>query len=147
MKKVLTNGIFDILHIGHIRLLQHCKSLGDHLTVLVNTDDSVMRLKGETRPINPLHERVEMLHALECVDEVLPFGMECEGDSPRFMVAELQPDIYVKGGDYKKQQLRTTPVVEAYGGEVVIFPLVEGKSTTDIIERVVGYGVVTSPNS
>jgi len=147
MKKVLTNGIFDILHIGHIRLLQYCKSLGDHLTVLVNTDASVVRLKGKTRPINPLHERVEVLNALECVDEVIPFGMECEDDSPRFMVAELKPDVYVKGGDYKKGQLRTTPVVEAYGGEVVIFPLVEEKTTTDIIERVVGYGVVTSPNS
>lgn len=142
MRKVLTNGIFDILHVGHIRLLQYCKSLGDYLTVLINTDDSVMRLKGEKRPINPLHERVEVLQALKCVDEVIPFGCAAEEDSPRFMVAQLQPDVYVKGGDYKKEQLRTTPIVEAYGGEVRVFPFVEGKSTTDIIERVVGYGVI-----
>lgn len=147
MVKVVTNGVFDILHVGHIRLLQHCKSLGDYLTVLVNTDDSAVRLKGANRPINPLHERVEVLQALECVDEVIPFGSAVEGDSPRFMVAQLQPDIYVKGGDYKKEQLRTTPYVEAYGGRVEIFPFVEEKSTTDIIERVISRGVTPIPNS
>lgn len=142
MTTVLTNGVFDILHIGHIGLFEFCKSLGDWFIVLVNTDQSARRLKGEHRPINCLDDRIAMLEAITFVDEVFCFAE----DSPLYKVDEIRPDIYVKGGDYTKEQLKTTPYVEAYGGEVVIYPFVEGKSTTDIIERVVGYAVSGDPS-
>ncbi len=132
-KIVLTNGCFDILHPGHIRYLQQAKALGDRLIVLVNSDDSVKRLKGPERPVNNLQYRMEMLAALECVDWVLSF----EGDTPKKEIDYLLPDILAKGGDYTDiTQIAGHESVIANGGEVKMLSLFEGHSTTSIIESI-----------
>ncbi|MGR9100072.1 MAG: bifunctional D-glycero-beta-D-manno-heptose-7-phosphate kinase/D-glycero-beta-D-manno-heptose 1-phosphate adenylyltransferase HldE [Gammaproteobacteria bacterium] len=132
-KIVATNGCFDILHPGHVRYLQQARQLGDRLVVLVNSDDSVKRLKGEGRPVNALAHRMEMLAALECVDWVVSF----EDDTPRDMICRLLPDILVKGGDYAAvEQIAGHDCVIENGGEVKILPFVEGHSTTGIIETI-----------
>lgn len=133
LKVVLTNGCFDILHPGHIRYLQQAKNLGDRLVVLVNTDESVQRLKGPERPINTLTYRMEMLAALECVDWVLPFAE----DTPAAVIAKLLPDILVKGGDYTDiTTIAGHDSVLANGGEVKILAFSEGHSTTALIETI-----------
>jgi rfaE bifunctional protein nucleotidyltransferase chain/domain len=134
---VLTNGCFDLLHIGHVRYLQAARQLGDLLLVAVNDDASTRALKGEGRPIVPAAERAELLASLGCVDYVLLFG---ELTAER-VVDALRPDIYVKGGDYHPAAAagRAWPeaaLVESYGGRVVVGPLVEGHSTSALIERV-----------
>lgn len=132
-KIVLTNGCFDILHPGHIRYLQQAKELGDRLVILVNSDDSVKRLKGSDRPVNDLDYRMEMLAALECVDWVIPF----ENDTPKQEIDQLLPDILVKGGDYSDiTQIAGHESVLANGGEVKLLSFIEGHSTTAIIKSI-----------
>jgi D-beta-D-heptose 7-phosphate kinase/D-beta-D-heptose 1-phosphate adenosyltransferase len=132
-KIVLTNGCFDILHPGHLRYLQQAKSLGDRLVVLVNTDDSVKRLKGEQRPINGLAQRMEMLAALECVDWVISFAE----DTPQAVIEKLLPDILVKGGDYTDiSTIAGHDSVLKNGGEVRILSFETGHSTTNIINAI-----------
>ncbi len=129
---VFTNGCFDILHVGHKRYLEEARSLGDLLVVGVNSDESVRRLKGPERPINVERDRVEMLTALDCVDYVIVF----EDDTPYDLIDRIKPAVLVKGGDYKPEEVVGKDIVEANGGEVVIIPLVEGKSTTAVIKKI-----------
>lgn len=128
MKIVFTNGCFDILHRGHIEYLQASKALGDLLVVGINSDDSVKRLKGSSRPINNQRDREFMLKSLECVDEVLIFGE----DTPRTVIELLRPNILTKGGDYKVEDVVGHDIVP----ETYIIPLKDGYSTTSIIERI-----------
>ncbi|OAI11618.1 bifunctional heptose 7-phosphate kinase/heptose 1-phosphate adenyltransferase [Methylomonas koyamae] len=132
-KIVATNGCFDILHPGHVRYLQQAKALGDRLVVLVNSDDSVKRLKGPERPVNDLAHRMEMLAALECVDWVVEFAE----DTPKQAIDQLLPDILVKGGDYTDiTSIAGHDSVLAAGGEVKILSFIEGHSTTGIIQTI-----------
>ena len=134
---VFTNGVFDILHVGHARYLAEARALGDALVVAVNTDLSVRGIKGDLRPVVPELERAEMLGWLTCVDYVVFFGTR----TPVPLIEQVKPDIYVKGGDYRIEDLPETPVVRAYGGDVQILSLIQGKSTTGIIEKIVkAYG-------
>ncbi len=128
---VFTNGCFDILHLGHARYLREARALGDALVVGVNSDGSVKRLKGAGRPLVPEADRAEMLAALEAVDYVTVF----EEDTPAALVAELVPDVIVKGGDYRPGDVAGRETVEAAGGRVVIIPLIEGRSTTGLIAK------------
>lgn len=129
---VFTNGCFDILHRGHITYLNRAKALGDLLVVGVNSDSSVRRIKGESRPINPLEDRMEVLEALSCIDHVVAF----DDDTPLELIRAIEPDVYAKGGDYTREALPETPVVEALGGVVQILPYLEERSTTNVIERI-----------
>ena len=129
---VFTNGCFDILHRGHITYLNRAKALGDVLVVGVNSDASVRRLKGDERPINPVDDRIEVLAALSCVDQVVVFDEE----TPIDVIRDLEPEVYVKGGDYTRETLPEAAVVESLGGRVVILPYVADVSTTGVIERI-----------
>jgi D-beta-D-heptose 7-phosphate kinase/D-beta-D-heptose 1-phosphate adenosyltransferase len=129
---VFTNGCFDILHRGHVAYLTQARGLGDHLIVGVNTDASVRRLKGQGRPVVEQEDRAYVLAALECVDAVTLF----DEDTPAELIAALQPDVLVKGGDYEPDRVVGRDVVEAHGGHVVIIPFVSGRSTTDIVTRI-----------
>jgi D-beta-D-heptose 7-phosphate kinase/D-beta-D-heptose 1-phosphate adenosyltransferase len=131
---VFTNGCFDLLHVGHLRYLQQARALGEVLVVGLNTDASVRRLKGPDRPINPEDERAEMLAGLACVDYVTLF----DEPLPNATLSALQPHFHVKGGDYNAESLPETPLVRSLGGEVVIMPLVPGRSTTNAIRRLLG---------
>jgi rfaE bifunctional protein nucleotidyltransferase chain/domain len=129
---VFTNGCFDLLHVGHVRYLERARSLGDALLVAVNSDRSVRALKGRGRPLTGEAERAEVLAALACVDFVTVF----DEDSPRALIKELLPDVLVKGGDYRPDEIHGREEVEAAGGRVLSLPFVEGASTTGIVERV-----------
>ena len=129
---VFTNGCFDILHSGHVTYLQQAKALGDILIIGVNSDQSVKQLKGSSRPINPLSDRLSVLSALESVDYVIPFTES----TPIELIKIVRPDIYVKGGDYTPQTLPEAPVVKELGGIVKILPFVSDRSTTSIINRI-----------
>ncbi|HLM54797.1 MAG TPA: D-glycero-beta-D-manno-heptose 1-phosphate adenylyltransferase [Pyrinomonadaceae bacterium] len=129
---VFTNGCFDILHVGHVRYLAQARAEGDALLVAVNSDRSVRALKGEGRPVVSEGERAEVLAALGAVDFVTVF----DEDSPRALIAELLPDVLVKGGDYALGEIHGREEVEAAGGRVLSLPFVRGASTTDIIGRV-----------
>lgn len=129
---VFTNGCFDILHVGHLRYLQEAKRQGDILIVGVNSDLSVKRLKGKDRPVNSEEDRAEMLCGLAAVDYTVLF----EEDTPMELLEELKPSIHVKGGDYTKEELPETRIVEKHGGEVRILDFVEGKSTTNIVRKI-----------
>ena len=129
---VFTNGVFDILHRGHVTLLSRAKELGDVLVVGVNSDASVRRLKGAERPVNPLDDRVQVLAALSCVDYIVPF----EEDTPDDLIHAIRPDVFVKGGDYTRETLPETGLVESLGGEVRILPYIDDRSTTGVIERI-----------
>jgi len=131
-KAVFTNGCFDILHVGHLRYLNEAKDQGDILIVGVNSDESVRRLKGPTRPINSQEDRAEMLTGLKAVDYAVIFTE----DTPVEIIDELKPSIHVKGGDYKKEELPETVVVEKNGGEVRILTLVDGKSTSNVVNKI-----------
>lgn len=131
-KIVFTNGCFDILHIGHIRYLQEASKLGDLLVVGLNSDSSVRRLKGEGRPINNEAERAEMLAALDFIDNLIIF----EEDTPLNLIRKIQPDVLVKGGDYLEKEVVGKSEVEERGGKVVLIPFVDGKSTTNIIDKI-----------
>ncbi len=128
---VFTNGCFDLLHRGHVRLLERARAEGDALVVGLNSDASVQRLKGAGRPLVPQADRAEVLAALECVDAVTLF----EEDTPRELIAALLPDVLVKGGDWAPDKIVGRQEVEAAGGKVVVVPYVEGYSTTALIER------------
>ena len=137
---VFTNGVFDLLHVGHARYLAEARALGDALIVAVNTDFSVRRLKGPLRPIVPEEERMELLAALSVVDYVIPFGTP----TPVPLLTQIRPAIYVKGGDYRIADLPEASIVEGYGGHVQILSLVAGRSSTNIIARVcAAYGPET----
>ncbi len=129
---MFTNGVFDLLHVGHVRYLAQARQLGDVLVVGLNSDASTRRLKGETRPLVPEQERAELLLALRCVDAVVIFD---EATADRTLEA-LKPDVYVKGGDYAASGPPEAPTVRAYGGEVRTLTLVEGRSTTDLVETI-----------
>lgn len=129
---VFTNGCFDILHAGHVSYLDRAKALGDILIIGVNSDVSVCRLKGPSRPINSLEDRIQVLSALGCVDYLVSF----DDDTPINLIRIVCPDVYVKGGDYTRKTLPEASVVEQLGGVVQILPFVENRSTTSIIERI-----------
>jgi D-beta-D-heptose 7-phosphate kinase/D-beta-D-heptose 1-phosphate adenosyltransferase len=130
-KLVFTNGVFDILHVGHVRYLQQARELGGALVVAINSDASARQLKGEGRPLTIENDRAEILAALACVDYVTIF----DELSPRSLIAALLPDVLVKGGDYNLDQIHGREEVEAAGGRVVSLPFVEGASTSKIIQR------------
>ena len=129
---VFTNGVFDLIHPGHVRYLTLARALGDALIVGVNSDRSVRANKGPGRPINPAEERVEVLAALACVDAVVMF----DGDTPHELIAALKPDVLVKGADWAAGEIVGRDIVEARGGKVVRVPIEAGYATTGIIERI-----------
>ena len=131
---VFTNGVFDLLHPGHLRYLQQSRDLGDVLIVGVNSDQSVRANKGGSRPITPALERVEILEALRCVDAVVVF----DEDTPHDVIAAIQPDVLVKGADWAEDAIVGRDIVEARGGKVVRMKIESGYSTTAIIERIRG---------
>jgi D-beta-D-heptose 7-phosphate kinase / D-beta-D-heptose 1-phosphate adenosyltransferase len=136
-KVVFTNGCFDILHAGHVDLLQRARDLGDALVVAINTDASVQRMKGPNRPIIPEQERAELLGGLSMVDYVCAF----DEDTPREAILKVHPDVLVKGADWGINDIVGRTEVEGWGGQVVALPLIKGKSTTSIVERVLArYG-------
>jgi rfaE bifunctional protein nucleotidyltransferase chain/domain len=130
-KIVFTNGCFDLLHVGHVRYLQDARALGDVLVVAVNSDASVKRLKGESRPLQVDIDRAEILAALACVDYVTVFAE----DTPRRLVEDLSPNVLVKGGDWPVEKIEGHQHVLAQGGEVKSLPFHDGRSTTRIIEK------------
>jgi rfaE bifunctional protein nucleotidyltransferase chain/domain len=128
---VFTNGVFDLLHVGHVRYLAAARNLGDALVVAINSDRTVRQLKGDNRPIVNENERAEIVAALRAVTYVTVF----DDISPRSLIKELLPDVLVKGGDYQLDEIHGRDEVEAAGGRVVSLPFVEGASTSTIIER------------
>jgi D-beta-D-heptose 7-phosphate kinase/D-beta-D-heptose 1-phosphate adenosyltransferase len=132
---VFTNGVFDLLHRGHVASLVAARAEGDHLVVGVNTDASARRLgKGPGRPVTAAEDRAAVLAALECVDAVVLF----DEDTPAGLIAALEPDVLVKGADYRAESLPGADAVRARGGRVVLVPLVPGHSTTDLVRKVIG---------
>lgn len=129
---VMTNGCFDIIHPGHVQYLKEAKALGDRLLVAVNSDESVSRLKGPSRPINPLDHRMAVLAGLESVDWVVPFAE----DTPERLICRVLPDILVKGGDYKIEEIAGGSCVQKNGGEVIILSFKDNCSTTAIVKRI-----------
>ena len=132
-KIITTNGVFDILHIGHIRYLQEAKKLGDILIIAINSDSSTKKLKGPKRPLNNENDRAEALAALECVDYVTVFNEK----NPIKILQEIKPNIHVKGGDYDINQIIEKDAVEKNNGKVVLIPKVRGYSTTDFVNRII----------
>lgn len=130
-KIVFTNGCFDLLHVGHVRYLQQAKSLGDILIVGINTDASVRKLKGPTRPIQNEKDRAEILASLEAVDHTILFSEE----TPLKLIQNIKPDFLVKGGDWKIEQIVGSDAVLDYGGKVLSLQFIEGHSTTSLIEK------------
>ena len=128
---VFTNGVFDLLHVGHVRYLAQARALGDALVVAINSDRSVRELKGPGRPVFDENERAEILAALRDVDYVVVF----DDISPRSLIKRLLPDVLVKGGDYQLDEIHGREEVEAAGGKVVSLPFVAGASTTSLLER------------
>lgn len=129
---VFTNGVFDILHAGHVKYLSEARALGELLFVGLNSDESVRSLgKSPNRPINSLEDRAAVLGALRCVDAVVAF----DENTPERLIEQLKPEVHVKGGDYKAEDLPETRVVQAYGGVVVILPTLEGRSTTSMLKK------------
>jgi D-glycero-beta-D-manno-heptose 1-phosphate adenylyltransferase len=129
---VFTNGVFDLLHPGHVRYLRRARALGDALVVGVNTDRSVRAITGETRPVTPESERAEILAALACVDVVVLFDEE----TPYELIRRIQPDVLVKGADWSEASMIGRDIVEARGGRVIRIPFETGYSTTSIIEKI-----------
>lgn len=129
---VFTNGCFDLLHPGHVAYLDEARRLGDHLVVGVNTDASMRRLKGPSRPLVPEHDRARVLAGLAAVDAVTLF----DEDTPAELVAALRPDVLVKGGDYTPETIVGRDTVEGDGGEVRVIPFLPGYSTTDLLRRI-----------
>lgn len=131
-KIVFTNGCFDIIHAGHVRYLQRAKKYGDLLIVGLNSDTSVKKIKGKTRPINNQNDRAEVLSALDCVDFVTIFNEE----TPEKLIQDIKPDVLVKGADWKGKRIAGEDIVLAKGGRVVFLPYLKGRSTTEIIQRI-----------
>jgi D-beta-D-heptose 7-phosphate kinase / D-beta-D-heptose 1-phosphate adenosyltransferase len=132
-KVVFTNGCFDIIHAGHVGYLEQARSLGDRLIVAVNSDASVSRLKGPSRPINNVDSRMRVLAGLESVDWVVSFA----DDTPEPLLQLLRPDILVKGGDYTKEQVVGWQIVEGYGGAVTVLSFFDNHSTTAIVNKII----------
>ena len=135
---VFTNGVFDLLHPGHVRYLQHARSLGGALIVGVNSDQSVRANKGEGRPITPAVERCEILEALACVDAVVVF----DEDTPHALIGAIQPDVLVKGADWAEDAIVGRDIVEARGGRVVRVAIEQGYSTTELLKKIQSHGSV-----
>jgi rfaE bifunctional protein nucleotidyltransferase chain/domain len=131
-KIVFTNGCFDILHVGHVCYLEEARNLGDYLVIGVNADASVSRLKGPSRPINPIQQRMMVLAALQSVDAVISFSE----DTPYELIKALSPDLLVKGGDWKVEDIVGSALVLAEGGQVLSLPFTEGWSTTSIEQKI-----------
>ena len=131
-KVVFTNGCFDLVHSGHMHLFREAKKLGDVFIVALNEDESVRRLKGKSRPIFTLEERLEILGAIEAIDYLISFS----DDTPQRVIEALLPDILVKGGDWKPGEVVGKNEVERAGGKVVIIPYLEGRSSSEIIDRI-----------
>jgi rfaE bifunctional protein nucleotidyltransferase chain/domain len=131
---VATGGCFDLLHAGHVRLLEQARALGDCLIVCLNSDASVARLKGEDRPLVGERDRAAVLGALGCVDAVAVF----DEDEPTAILQRLRPHVWAKGGDYAVADLPEAAALEAWGGQAVVVPYVAGRSTTGLIEKAVG---------
>ncbi len=131
-KIAFTNGCFDILHVGHVRYLQEARRQGDVLILGLNSDASVRAVKGPARPVVPEGERAEVLAGLACVDYIVLFDEE----TPASLVAEIQPDVLVKGADWADKTVVGRETVEARGGRVVLIPYVEGASTTHLVEKI-----------
>ncbi len=129
---VFTNGCFDILHAGHVRYLSRARAFGDCLVLGLNTDDSVRRLKGPSRPVNPEQDRAEVVGGLRAVDYVVLFGEQ----TAEALIEQVRPDIYVKGGDYTLENLPEAKIVLKYGGRVEFISMVEGRSTSNLIEKI-----------
>ena len=128
---VVTNGCFDILHVGHVRYLQKTKSFADYMIVLLNSDKSVRNIKGPTRPINNEQDRAEVLNALACVDYVVMF----DEDSPASLIDEIKPDVYTKGADYTMETLPEADIMRKNNMKVEFIEFVAGKSTTNTINK------------
>ena len=134
-KIVFTNGVFDILHSGHVDYLSQARDLGDFLVLGLNSDSSVKLLnKAPDRPVNPVNDRARVLSAMACVDLVVPFDEQ----TPYELIAALQPDVLVKGNDYAVEQIAGHDIVQKRGGKVITIPLLEGYSTTSLIKRITG---------
>ncbi|KKM16334.1 hypothetical protein LCGC14_1686910, partial [marine sediment metagenome] len=133
---VFTNGCFDILHAGHVRYLAQAKARGDRLVVGLNNDESITRLKGADRPINPLDERAMVLSALSSVDWVIPFGRLDENDTPAKLIEQISPDILVKGGDYTVELIAGAEHVLRHGGKVEVLEFLDGCSTSKVISKI-----------
>ena len=131
-KVVFTNGCFDLLHVGHVKYLQAARQLGDLLVLGLNSDDSIHRLKGTGRPLIGQDERAHIMAALNCIDFVVIF----DEDTPLELISLLRPDVLVKGGDYTVDGVVGRDVVESYGGRVELINFVDGKSTTNIINKI-----------
>jgi rfaE bifunctional protein nucleotidyltransferase chain/domain len=131
-KIVFTNGVFDLLHLGHVRYLKKARQLGDVLIVGVNSDRSVRKIKGNKRPLIPEKERAEIVASLEAVDYVVIFNEE----TPINLIKKIKPSFQVKGGDYKKKNLPEEKVVKELGGKVVLVEMEKGKSTSSIIKKI-----------
>ena len=129
---VFTNGCFDILHAGHVRYLSKARSFGDCLVLGLNSDASVRRIKGPARPINNEQDRAEVVGALGCVDYVVVF----DEPTAEELITKVHPDVYVKGGDYTLETLPEGQLVQKYGGRVELVKLVEGRSTTNVINKI-----------
>jgi D-beta-D-heptose 7-phosphate kinase/D-beta-D-heptose 1-phosphate adenosyltransferase len=135
-KVVFTNGCFDLLHSGHIHLFREAKKNGDVFIVAVNDDSSIQKIKGTSRPIFPLEERIEILGAIEEIDYLTSFSEE----TPQKTITQLLPDVLIKGGDWRPEEVVGKREVEDAGGKVVIIPYLEGCSSSEIIERIVSSG-------
>jgi rfaE bifunctional protein nucleotidyltransferase chain/domain len=129
---VFTNGVFDLLHPGHVRYLRQARGLGDALIVGINSDRSVRAIKGQERPVTPESERAEIVAALDCVDAAVVF----DEDTPHTLIDAIQPDVLVKGADWADDAIVGRDIVEARGGRVVRMPVEAGYSTTAIIEKI-----------
>ncbi|BAP60505.1 D,D-heptose 1-phosphate adenylyltransferase [Methanococcus maripaludis KA1] len=132
LKIVFTNGCFDILHKGHVKYLSEAKKFGDVLIVGINSDSSIKKIKGNKRPIIPLESRIEVLDAVNSVDFVIPF----EKETPLELISLIKPDIHVKGGDYTVENLPESKLILEYGGEIKIINLVNGFSTTNVVNSI-----------
>lgn len=131
-KVVFTNGCFDLLHPGHIKYLEDAKALGDFLIIGLNSDASIVRLKGESRPINSLNDRATMLRGLKAVDLIVSF----DEDTPLQLIGTLLPDLLVKGGDYAADDIVGAKEVREHGGQVVVVPFLKGYSSSNLIKRI-----------
>ncbi len=131
-KVVFTNGCFDLLHSGHVHIFREAKKLGDVFIVAVNEDESVRKIKGGSRPIFPLEERLEVLEAIEDIDYLVSFAEE----TPQRVIAALLPDVLVKGGDWASEEVVGKREVEEAGGKVIIIPYLEGRSSSEILDRI-----------
>jgi len=129
---VSTNGVFDVLHVGHVRYLQQARKLGERLVVAINSDASTSRLKGPSRPFVCEDERAELLAALACVDYVTVF----DEATPEAILDHIRPDIHTKGGDYDVEAMPETHIVRAHGGQVITLPFTQGRSTTELTARI-----------